>query len=330
MDNLTHSLVGLFLARAGFRHLTPRGTAIMVLAANAPDFDAVSWFFGPTAYIHYHRNITHSLIAIPFMAIIAVALVRLFGRKKVRWLRAIAIATLAVISHISLDLTNVYGVRLLLPFSGQWFHWDLTSVIDFTIWAILLLGVAAPALGRLVGSEIGIKSKDAGNAGWAVIALLLLAAYDYGRSIAHARAVSDMDSAVYNGLAPRRAGAFPSQNPLQWTGIAELYNAFVEVPVDLRQGFHPAQDSETFYKPPRTPAVDAALQTFPFQRLLEFVQWPLWMVEPAPDLDRATRVVLLDLRFGTPRQAGFAASAIVNERNQVLSSTFGFGAVRPR
>jgi hypothetical protein len=142
--------------------------------------------------------------------------------------------------------------------------------------------------------------------------------------------VADVGSTTYNGLAPRRSGAFPSQNPLKWTGIAELYNAFVEVPVDLLQGFHPAQDSETFYKAPRTAAVDAALRTFPFQRLLEFVQWPLWVVEPAPDLDRGTRVVLLDLRFGTPRRAGFAASAIVNDRNQVLDSVFGFGAVSPR
>ena len=40
MDNLTHSLVGLMLARAGLEKTTPRGTAMMVLAANAPDADA--------------------------------------------------------------------------------------------------------------------------------------------------------------------------------------------------------------------------------------------------------------------------------------------------
>ncbi|MDE3195408.1 MAG: metal-dependent hydrolase, partial [Acidobacteriota bacterium] len=306
MDNLTHSLVGLFLARAGFKDATPRGTAIMVVAANAPDFDALSWLFGNATYLHYHRNITHSLIAIPLMAILAVAVVRLLGRRGVRWLPAFGIAIVGVISHIVLDLTNVYGVRLLLPFSGHWYHWDITPVIDVAIWAILLLGVAAPALGRLVGSEIGVRSRDAGNAGWAVVALLLFGAYDYGRGIAHDRAVAAMDSTTYNNLAPRRTGAFPSQNPLKWTGIAELYNAFVEVPVDLRDGFHPAQDSETFYKAARTPAVDAALASLPFQRMLEFVQWPLWVVEPAPDPDRGTRVVLLDLRFGTPRRAGFA------------------------
>src|SRR5712671_1897104 len=117
----------------------------MVLAANAPDFDVVCFFFGSASYIHWHRNITHSLLAWPVMALLSVAIVRWVGRKKVRWLPAFLIAFLAVASHLILDLTNVYGVRLLLPFSGRWFHWDLTPVIDLMIWAVLLLGVVAPA-----------------------------------------------------------------------------------------------------------------------------------------------------------------------------------------
>jgi hypothetical protein len=195
---------------------------------------------------------------------------------------------------------------------------------------MLLLGVAAPALGRLVGSEIGENRKDAGKAGWAVTALFLLAAYDYGRSVAHDRAVADMDAHTYNGLAPRRVGAFPGPNPLRWTGIAELSNAYVEVPIDLRDGFHPTLDAETYYKAPRTAAVEAALRTFPFQRLLEFVQWPLWIVEPTADVEHGTRVVLMDLRFGTPRQSAFAATAIVNDRAGVVEAGFGLALGRPR
>jgi inner membrane protein len=247
----------------------------------------------------------------------------------VNWVAAWAIALAAVASHLILDLTNIYGVRLLLPFSGRWFHWDITPVIDFGLWAIVLLGVAAPALGRLVGSEIGEGRQRSGGGGWAVTALLLFSAYDYGRSVLHERAVAEMDAHIYNGLAPRRVGAFPGQNPVVWTGTAELSNAYVQVPIDLRQTFRP-EDGETFYKGPRTPAVDAAMATYPFQKLLEFVQYPLWLVEPAPDMERGTRVTLLDLRFGTPRAAGFAATAMVNERNQVVESGFGFGGVRPR
>ncbi len=329
MDNLTHSLVGLFLARAGLKRFTPRGTAIMVLAANAPDFDTVCWFGGPVSYIHWHRNITHSLLAWPFMALLTVAIVRFAGRKQVRWLPAFLISMVAVASHLILDLTNVYGVRLLLPFSGRWFHWDLTPVIDLTIWAMLLLCVGATFLGRLVGSEIGESRKGSGG-GWAIAALLLLSAYDYGRSVFHDHAVALMDSRIFHGAPPLRTGAFPDANPLRWTGIAELNDAYVEVPIDLRAGaFHP-DDAATFKKAPQTPAVTAAMETFPFQRFLEFVQYPIWVTEPSPDREHATRVSLVDLRFGTPSAPGFAASATVTDRNQAEDSSLSFGRIRPK
>jgi inner membrane protein len=328
LENLTHSLVGLFLARAGLKRATPLGTAILVLAANAPDLDVVSWFGGSETYIRWHRNITHSLIALPVMALVAVAIVRVLGRKPVRWLPAWLIAMVAVASHLILDLTNVYGVRLLLPFSGRWFHWDLTPVIDVGILGIVLLGVVAPAFGRLVGSEIGERKREAGG-GWAVAALLLLSAYDYGRSVFHDRAVALMDSRIYNGLAPRRVGAFPEQNPMRWTGIAELSDAYVEAPIHLREEFTPA-GAQTFYKAERTAAIEAAMQSEPFQRFLEFVQYPIWVREPAPEMERAIRVRLVDMRFGTPSAAGFQAVATVNNRGEVVDSALTFGTPRPR
>lgn len=307
--------MGLFLARTGLDEVTPRATAIMIVAANIPDIDAVSWLAGGAAYIHYHRNITHSLIAAPLMALFAVVLVRIFSRTRLRWGNAWMIALVAVASHLILDYTNVYGVRFLLPFSGRWFHQDITPVVDLAIWAIALLGVAAPFLTRLVGSEIGERNINAGKAGWAIIALFLLAGYDYGRSFLHDRAVAIMGSHTYNGLGARRVGAFPEENPLLWTGVAELSNAFVEVPLDLRGSFHEI-DEQTFVKPPRSPAVEAALHTFPFERLLEFVQWPLWVVEP-------NRVGLVDLRFGTPRNSFFSATADFDDRGRLIDSQFG-------
>jgi inner membrane protein len=336
LDNLTHSLVGLFLARAGFKRATAHGTAILVLAANAPDIDVVSWFWGRPAWLHWHRNITHSLVGAPFMALLTVAVVATFAliakKQKINWWPAFWIALAGVASHLILDLTNVYGVRLLLPFSGHWSHLDITPVVDFSIWAILLLGVVAPALSRLVGSEIGETGKEKGNAGWAITALVLLSVFDYSRNVFHARATNILDSRIYNGLAPRRVGAFPGGNPLVWRGFAEMSNAYVEVPVDLRTSFHPG-DEVTYYKPPRTPAMQTAMETYPFRMLLEFVQWPLWVIQPAIAPGQAdaggTRVSLIDLRFGTPSQSGFAASAVVDRNNHVQESVFGLGEVKP-
>jgi hypothetical protein len=99
--------------------------------------------------------------------------------------------------------------------------------------------------------------------------------------------------------------------------------------VDLRGTFR-VSDAETYYKAERTGAVEAALHTVPFQRFLQFVQYPLWVTEPLVDERRDTRVRLLDLRFGNPREIGFAATAVVDEHNQVVDASFSLGGTKPR
>src|SRR5690348_2155624 len=120
MDPLTHTATGLFLARAGLKRWTPLATPILLLAANAPDIDIVTAAGGSLNYLHFHRHLTHSLIAMPVMALLPVLLVRLIARKPVAWLGATAAALVGVASHLLLDLTNGYGIRLLLPFSARW------------------------------------------------------------------------------------------------------------------------------------------------------------------------------------------------------------------
>jgi inner membrane protein len=333
LDNLTHSLVGLFLARAGFRRFSPGATAITVIAANIPDFDVVSWFAGRPEWLHWHRNITHSIVAMPVMAILSVVLVRFAGRKPVRWLPAFVMALAAVVSHLALDMTNIYAVRLFLPFSGQWLSWDLTPVVDLTIWAILLLGVAIPLLGRLVGSEIGEKRRAYPGTGAAIFSLLLLAAYDGSRAYFHNQALQALSAQPVTDQKPLRISAFPTLNPIRWIGLEELSDSWAEIPVDLREGRLDLSELQTIHKAEPVPAMAAARQEHDFQILSAFIQYPLWTVQPAPDDIASTEVTLLDLRFGQPLAPGFAsATAIVDPRNQVKSTSFGgpLPSVRPR
>lgn len=300
----------------------------MIVAANAPDLDILSLLGGAEPYIRWHRHLTHSLIALPLLALTAVALVRFIGRKPVRWLPAWGIALAGVFSHLLLDLTNVYGVRLMLPWSGHWFHWDITPIIDPTIWAILALGLAAPALGKLVGGEIGDHRKSEGT-GWAVTALALLLSYNLARSFLHDRANAQVADHRYSGLTPRRTAAFPTNNPAAWTGVAELSNACVTIPTNLLTSFY-LNDAQTYYKAAQTSIVDAAARTEPFQRFQEFVQYPIWVTEPAPDIEGATQVSLVDLRFGTPRSPGFGAVATVSRNGKIMNTYFTMSGARPR
>lgn len=328
MDNLTHTLTGLMLARTGLRKYSPRGGLLLVLAANAPDLDIVSWFGGPATYLRYHRWITHSLVAMPIMALIPILVVWAIERRRLPWASMFALSVLGVASHLLLDWTNVYGIRLLLPFSSRWLRLDITSVIDPWIWAILLIATLAPALSRLVSSEIG--ARPATGRGWAIVALCVLSLYEFGRYLGHQRAVEMLNTRIYNGAAAQQVAAFPqATNPLAWAGLVETANSYILPPINLGSDFDPT-GGRTFIKAEPSAAIEAARKTPPFPTFLSFSAFPLWRVTPVSDPEGGVKVEAYDLRFGTPLQPGFNAVAIVDASNHVLSAAFGFGRIQPK
>jgi inner membrane protein len=332
VDPLTHSLAGVLMSRAGLDRLTPRAPWILLLAANAPDIDIVTAFGGSLNYLHYHRHITHSLVMLPVLPLACVLAVRLVSRQPLNWLGAYFIAFIGVASHLVLDWTNIYGVRLLLPFSGQWLRLDITGVIDFWIWGALLLAICAPVLARLVNAEIGAATQTKGGArrGFAIFALVFLVLYDSGRYIAHARAVATLESRIYSGSAPRRVAALPaSPTPFHWRGLVETPESYVLEDVNLLGEFDPAA-GHTFFKPDSSPALDAARRSTVLQEFLRFSQYPFWLLTPAEQADGGTRVEVKDLRFGDPQEPGFIATVILDARQQVIREWFQFGRAQPR
>jgi inner membrane protein len=332
MDNLTHTLTGLFLSRIGLNRWTPGASAILMLAANAPDIDVVSAAGGSLNYLHYHRHLTHSLAAMPLMAILPVLLVRGVSRKPVRWLGAFCAALIAVASHLLLDWTNSYGIRLLLPFSGDWLRLDWTNVVDLWIWAVLLLGLIGPFLARLVGSEItsGSARQPYPGRGFAAFAIAFLLLYTFGRGTLHARAVAQLESRIYGDSPPMRVAALAdAANPLSWRGLIETRDAYAVAGLNLSQPFDPTR-AQIFHKPDPDSAMDAAARTPTFQQFLSFSQFPLWRVSPADEPENAKAVEVMDMRFGSPLAPGFTVSAVVDSRLRVLRAAFQFGIVRPR
>ena len=51
------------------------------------------------------------------------------------------LSCIAVLSHPVLDTLNTYGVRWLMPFSGEWFYGDTLFIIDPWVWLALSVGV---------------------------------------------------------------------------------------------------------------------------------------------------------------------------------------------
>ncbi len=180
MENLTHSLTGVMLSRAGLSKLCPRATLLLVICSNFPDADSLTTLLGSVAYLDYHRHLTHALVMVPLMTLVPVLFVRWLERGKAfPWMMAMLVGMVGTLTHIGMDLWNNYGVRLLLPFSGEWFGMDAVMVVD--IWILLVLGIAlaAPWLSRLVGNEIGSKQPSAGR-GWAIFCFAVFVGVERG------------------------------------------------------------------------------------------------------------------------------------------------------
>src|SRR5439155_901900 len=62
MDNLTHTLFGLTLARTPLGRVGRGTTVALVLAANVPDIDFVAAAGGPMKYLEWHRGPTHGAL----------------------------------------------------------------------------------------------------------------------------------------------------------------------------------------------------------------------------------------------------------------------------
>ncbi len=201
MDNLTHSLVGLAVSKAGLERLSPATSAVCLIAANAPDCDIVTLAFGRWTYLHHHRGITHSILGtiligllIPVLFVIAEKAIARFRQQTASLkLKGLMIASLiASATHPFMDWTNNYGIRPLLPMSSKWFYGDLVFIIDPVIWLVVGGGVflltstskKQLAFWILLGSVLtffilfGVDSRPGMNVGWFrivwVIALLAL------------------------------------------------------------------------------------------------------------------------------------------------------------
>jgi len=87
------------------------------LAANAPDMDTYGFFTDSLTYLQVHRGYTHALVFAPLVALVPLLLVKVFTRTRLTMATAITYigCLVAVLSHLLLDWTNVYGVRLMLP-----------------------------------------------------------------------------------------------------------------------------------------------------------------------------------------------------------------------
>jgi inner membrane protein len=330
VDNLTHSLFALTLARTPLGRLSRGAPAALVIASNIPDIDIVTTAGGAVSYMQWHRGPTHGWMGVLGLGILTAAIVWLAARRRepprdvppTSFRLLVMVSMVGVVLHILMDLPTSYGTRLLSPIDWHWFAVDWLPIIDIYLLVIL---IAALVFGR--------ASPEARRRN-AAIALVLMAA-NYGlRGAAHHRAMT-LAPQVFGPALPPACGALPSSvlevwpraaptgfqnpagkrclvelaamptfiSPFKWRVIAHLSNAYELHDVDLLDGrfLDPARGLpgawRTTVRLPNvwTPIVDTAARARTAQLFLGFSRFPAvrWVTAP----DGVTTVRWRDVRF---------------------------------
>jgi inner membrane protein len=149
MEPVCHTLVGASLGATGLAKKTRFGMATLLVAANLPDIDAVTYGISATTAYAVRRGVTHGVPALVVLPILLAATVVLIGRltrpsdcqTSFRWL--LLLSALGVISHPSLDWLNNYGMRWLMPIVDRWYYGDTLFIFDGIVWTALIAGLVA-------------------------------------------------------------------------------------------------------------------------------------------------------------------------------------------
>jgi inner membrane protein len=372
MEPVTHFLTGACIGRAGLNRTTAYCTLATVLAAEAPDIDVLWSFDGPIESFKHHRGITHTLVGAPLMAAAVVglvALVHLYAErrrlrsiarlalppgapipaqlqpKKIHWGWLYFAALIASLSHILLDWTNNYGVRPFFPFNPRWYAGSFVFIADPILWALLLAAVIIPWILSLADNEIGARRTPFRGRSWAIFALCGMVLVWALRLSQQFQARALLENVQITTQPATRIALEPYPfSPFHWHAILETPSAFQTAEVDTRSGqidSDPATNA--FFKPPDTPAVEAAKQTELGRVYLDWSSWPVVRdlgPQPIPYLDAPqlpsgrvwTTVEFSDLRFAYsflpnsnagPRNPLGAEVYIVDGREEAGSSMNG-------
>jgi membrane-bound metal-dependent hydrolase YbcI (DUF457 family) len=343
LDPITHGLASYALKRSFFPRAPVLTTVVILISGVAADLDWLSFLFGPSTFLAWHRTYTHSLFGSIFLATLIAALplvvilVMLMAKrsagisadigeggytteqKRVPILRAhyemlIVLFLSSICSallHLAMDACQSEGVTLLWPFRRSRFALDWLPEFDFWILAILLGAILVPELFLLVSSEIGARTKRPHGRNGAIAGFVLLLLYAGARESLHASAVGTLRATAYAGESPHRVAAFPDSASLfTWHGVVETQSALHLLDVSALPGAYFSPDSGvTVHKPEDSRVLEAAQKTLAAREFLAVARFPKATIERETT---GYSVEIRDLRYAALRQTAGAVEVNVN------------------
>lgn len=313
MDPLTHGVASFALQRAFFPRASRRSVLLIIAAGLIADLDGLSVAFGPAAYLHCHRAALHSLAFVLLLSLAAFAFSRAVASAgpEVLWrgFSWLAVAAAALL-HLSLDVLQPDSVALLWPFSPRRFALDVLPGLDPWLLVIFVLAVLLPELLRLIGEEIGSRSKRPRGRNGAIAGFIVALFYIGLRVLLHGNAVASLQAHNIAGEMPRRVASFPdSTSPFLWHSIVETQSALHLVALRSAGGeVTYASGVSTLHKPEPSPMLAAAQNSSAAVTFLRFARFPKATIEKETE---GFSVEIQDLSY----QATSASHAIFADIN---------------
>ncbi len=311
MDTVTQVLLGASIGEAAFgRKLGKKALVFGGLCGLFPDLDILADWVDPWAQFTFHRSVTHSVLVLPFLALLFGWLAwRAWGREG-RPRTWIHLAFWALVTHPLLDICTAYGTQLFWPLSHRRISLDGVASLDF----FYSLPLAAVVILGLFRRRDPSKHKK-----WAWAALAYTTAYlclgVYLAGPAKAEAEKQLVAAGFH--------------PVETRATPTMFNLFLRrvVARDARGNLRVGYVSVLAPRPirwarldlPGDPLVTKALQSPGGKRFTWFAQGMV-----AASLERTPKgavVTLWDERYGMgldPGRAVFKVKAYFNKTGRLL------------
>jgi len=357
MDNVTHTLVGLTLARTRLGRAGRGTTAALVLASSAPDIDIVTLAGGGSAYLHWHRGPTHGPLGIVGLGIVTAALVwlgrRLFDKRATDspapFVQLALVSMIGVLVHVLMDIPTSYGIRVLSPFSWHWYAEDWMPIVDIYLIAVLAAGLffgrgSEAARRQNVKLALALMLVDYAVRGVAHHEAILLAPRAFGPTLPASCDGTRASSAPFEHWplpppAPPQDGAHRCLielaampdflSPFSWDLIAQTSNSYETFEVDLLDARYrqaPGRGEVLWRHTVRypnvwTPAALEAARAPTANLFLGFSRFPL--VRASVDSAGMATVRWTDMRFAAGRGGQPPAAAAARGRDGGIAASAG-------
>lgn len=313
MDTASHLLFGATLA--GLAHLDPAVAQNAALAqamlagtmigSHAPDFDTFVRLKGYSAYIRYHRGITHSIPALfIWPAVIALPLANGFQVTEYTGLLYVWI-WIAVWFHVFLDMLNTYGVQSLRPLTRKWVHLDVLAIFEPFLFVIHTAGLGMWLLSDMQPGPIFQ---------W-IYGITL--GYIAVRFFYHGVLVRRVRQRI--GLQPGEGTChvLPTFHWFQWRFVLETGDRFSTGKVEGRR----VVVDDTYLKEESNHVIQATLETDGVRAFLGFAQR---IHVTCRELADGYEVSWSDVRFWYDRKLPFGVDVLLDKNLNVVSHSLGW------